>query len=385
MNRYIYIKVIFFLSTVLLLFTQLSAQDYIFNQFTSNPLTFNPAYAGLEEGTSIYMQHKSQWNKIGGSDLNFNSSTLGLSFELAKLRSGVGFSIKDNNEGITRMKWRTFEFSYAFHTRDLLGRFGNRVLGNAGNWNLSLGLNFTHNRRVLDPEGLVFSDQLDAIDGVIRPTNLPIDATDPLNGRFTDIGTGMLYEHFFDFNRNMVEFGFVVNHLIPIEQESLLGLSDSLPRRFTVHWSYFFNGNSIDDPFFRSGIKLRYSWQKGAPGINNFTYNVFDINAYIKIGEPVGDNLLLGVMHRMANSVDNQLFDKHLELYNDNTYSVGVQAGTEFRLSRERTLRIIGSYSYDYVGLGSDTGGTWEISLGINLPQASAIKCRQPLFYRPVF
>ncbi len=357
----------------------LEAQDPIFSHYYGNPLYLNPALTGYEAGTSIYGIAKNQWRGIGGYDAAFNTQSVAIASEIADLKSGLGVIMTQNTEGSSQLKWKSIGLSYSFHAlRNCNSRFRDGS-------ELSFGFRATYNRMDFDFSRLVFSDQLDPINGIIGPSMVSNAFASELLGEYYDLDVGAIYSGFLINYKVFYRLGFAVNHLVNAGEVGGISLpNEELAPRYTVSLDLYANrGNSPRTPEYSAGSLLRYSQQASAPN-SGLRYQVLDAGL-VYIHNPLGPSILGLLFHRWA-GLDNlgHIFSPKSDRNAPRTNSLGIQLGAEIPLAVQNNsfFRLVGGYNYDYSGLRGVTKGSWEVSFAINFPTLLLIPCRTKCEYR---
>lgn len=289
------------------------AQDPEFSQFFSNPLYYNPAFAGVKIGPRFIFNFRDQWPSLNEAYVSYSAS---YDQFIDKIRSGIGFNVVGDNAG---------NGIYNSYTADAMYSYQIRV---SENFNINMALEGGYFEKTLNWGEAVFADQLDPA----NPENIGTTSeTPPLNTKVAgpDFGAGILaYSKKF-------YFGFSAQHLItPNEAFYTTDPTGTIPRRFmgNIGWETS-SKNDLPHSFFFSP-NLIYLYQQGASQLNAGAY--FGVTP-----------LYIGFYYRD----DFKNPDAFILL-------VGVTEGI-FRIG----------YSYDITlsGLAGYTGGAHEISLIINL------------------
>lgn len=340
---------------------ELVAQDPIFSQHFANPMYLNPALTGMYGGTNVTLNGQKMRYKAG----QFLTNSVAISTDVHCIQSAFGVIYSDDRAGDAPVKWQRIGASWAWHTRP-----DNQL---DFPWDLRLGLNGTYNRRSLDMERLVFSDQLHAIYGNQGPSAVDLSVFGGDNS-FFDLDFGA------DFTGKVDNFyintGLAINHLVRVDP-SLININDTLPVRFTG----YINGNlemenvdgrdywligfakidfqrtsrqwaSVDTA---TGIKSRYE----ASFMHRLNYGVlFATRPGRRNGQNVGfwGGFMMG--HNF-NNILSQNINTFTPMFG---FSWSAGAG-DYRAGM--------SYDYDFSGPRSDTGGIFEISLMMTIPDAS--------------
>lgn len=342
---------------------QVWAQDPVFTQYYTNKLYLNPAYTGYETGTTVNLNYRNQWYKVGGVDTKFNTQSVGISSEIPNYMSAVGFLYMDNIEGIGKIRWQSVAASYAWRSR--VCRMENR------RWELSLGLKGSYNWYSLNPDRFTFSDQLDPFEGRLnKPTGFTGLLDPRLMPKFFDLDFGALLEFEVSSNHTL-RVGGAVNHLVRVE-ESFLGLDDTLRPRYTGHLSYVIDnafGFNQENPYqivimFKTDIQASAN---RAIVANAFNQTLFDYG--VSFGSRNAPGIFGGFWHRHTSTTPIITAAKSSDNINTLAILLGYELGDRQKLSASDFSTRIGiSYEYDYSGTRSDSGGVIEASIIFRFP-----------------
>ena len=341
------------------------AQDPIYTQFYANKLYLNPAFAGYEPGMTTSLHHRKQWVPVGGEPAKFETNGVTASWEVGSpYFAGLGFLYNDHSEGTGLLKTQTYGFVYAARTRPCGKRF-------EGDWEFGFGLRGTYNRRGLDNNNLIFSDQLHPILGQIYGTQVPLEFLQPVE--YMDLDAGILIDYRKD--AHYLRFGLSTNHLLR-RNISIIGSDDFLGPRLTVHGSYIREGSFLGEPVNFIGL-MKLDYQRSSFSGNNylgtflkpgFWYKALDMGIAVELQEAPyltgGVFLHHGVSHPIVRDTTGR-----------NMNGISVVLGYEFPLEQGSTCTLTGSYQYDYSGLNSRSGGIWELSLILNWADGGLFKC----------
>lgn len=298
------------------------AQDPILSQFYLNKLYMNPAYTGINRDLGVNLSSRRQWTNIPGAG-KFRTHVLAADFGCPEYKMGFGLIVLDDLEGEGLLK--TTEISPMVSSHIRLSRTS--ILSFGGK--LSLGY------KAVDYDNLIFSDQLDPIDGAIFAS-----AFQPGNDRINNIfglSAGALFRQRFG-GGSFWSVGFSGNNLYA-SQSSFLELNYRVPIRYTVHSYQHFritrkNTDKIPN-FISSGMIYERQAQ----------LNTFTMGASITVGH----NFLAGIWYRNRNFLPQKVTNDAIifsmvSFYND--------------------LAIGYSYDLTVSDLGSGrTHGTHEISI----------------------
>ncbi|MEM7373059.1 MAG: PorP/SprF family type IX secretion system membrane protein [Bacteroidota bacterium] len=350
----------------------LHAQDPSFTQYFSAPMYLNPALTGFEGGTSIHLNHRDQWFWVGERPTKFYTEAFGADVELGCINSAIGITYMHNVEGAGRYRWQSGGLSFA-------RKFGGR---NAyGDWELSLGLRMTYNRRTLHWDRFIFSDQLDPVHGVVRATDLAFPTDNITESQFTDLDFGAtVYQE--SKRHNSLVAGFAVNHIAQINN-SIQNINDTLPLRGTIHVAYAYRFSQNRSYYFIPTLKLETQRSASAQSFGEFFSQGFFYRS-ILIGS--------GFDFQYKSSIWGGVWFHRRGLKKTNTNSLIVMIGGELgefvRQAKVANRYRIGlSYDMPISGIRSDGGGSWEVSLSANFSELSLFNCRCLInpFSRPKF
>ncbi len=87
-----YIKLGIFIGLLVSFNTGMAQQPLVYNQFFMNPYVYNPAYAGVEGHSVLFLMYKSQYGSIDGAPVTYHAN-----FHVP-LRGGISFGASAYNE-----------------------------------------------------------------------------------------------------------------------------------------------------------------------------------------------------------------------------------------------------------------------------------------------
>ena len=165
------------------------AQDPIFSQFYANPVYVNPSLNGMSEATRVSTNYRKQWVNSATTFSTFSST---IEQQIKNSSSAIGFQfIKDAaGDNVFSTTGFNFVYSYAFKINH--------------NWQIRSGIQPGVAQRSFNSSNLIFEDQLDPRDGVIKSTQ------ERLNNEiiyYPDLSTGVTIMS------DKAYFGFAVHHL----------------------------------------------------------------------------------------------------------------------------------------------------------------------------
>lgn len=190
--------------------TELKAQDPEPTQFYANPLYLNPALAGSRICPRVCADYRIQWPNVYGT-----YSTVTASFDrlVHNIRGGVGLVVMQDRAAQGTLNTTGIGAVYA------------PVVPISRTVSISFGIQAGWWQKAVNWSKLTFGDQIDAQTGFIHNTQeVPGEAS---VGSF-DLGAGMVV------NMDKVFVGAAVHHILE-QNESFLGNTSPLPRKYTVH------------------------------------------------------------------------------------------------------------------------------------------------------
>jgi type IX secretion system PorP/SprF family membrane protein len=209
-------KALFFVVFLSLWANYLKAQDPIYSQYWIDKLYLNPALAGSEKGFDGSMMLRYQWPNITSQFANYSVSLSGFEPNIG----GWGFSAMQNVEGEGVQKTTEVSISYAMRVFPLNKR-----------WDLSFGLRTGFIQRKIDFSKLVFSDQLDPVNGVIYDTKAELPPSDGV--LVFNANTGMNFRWFVNKRkRTFVNIGISLNNVTSPHLSLLMFDDTRLPIRY---------------------------------------------------------------------------------------------------------------------------------------------------------
>lgn len=285
---------------------QAFAQDPEFSQFYANPIYLNPAFVGSNNCPRVSLNYRNQWSSISGS---YATSSFSYDQEVRDI-GGVGLLVTHD---VAAKTISTFSVS---------GIYGKEIPINRV-WSIRTGFQATYFQKSLDWSKLTFGDMIDSKRGFVYQTN-EVAKRGRKNGIDFSGGAILYSDRFYA--------GFAAHHVTQ-PNESLVEGNSPLPMKLTAHL-----GAMIDLPgdyYTSDNVKLSPNILYRQQG----TFQQLNLGLYIIKGAFWG-----GVWYRNEDSFI------VLAGFKTNNFKVG--------------------YSYDVTTskLTLATGGTHEISLGINFP-----------------
>ncbi|MFT6149442.1 MAG: type IX secretion system PorP/SprF family membrane protein [Saprospiraceae bacterium] len=319
---------------LVLILSSVDAQDPAFSQFYANKLYLNPAFAGSQEGLTLSTAYRNQWSYVPGG---FNTYAVSADIQEPYINSAFGFLASKDIEGEGLLTTTNVGFVYGY------------ILKINKTANIHVGIKTSFAQKTVDWTRFTFTDQLDPILGIVRPTTAaPIIQ----NKRYADFDAGMVarfQSKLFgrDAHNNI---GFAVHHLAQPD-ESMQEIESPLPRRYTFHAGTMvevvsFNFSQKRVLYFSPNMKFDYQ-----DNIKILTYGFY----------AVSNPMYVGIFYQNKNG----LIDFN------NTNALILTAGFEGELNRDTRFTFGYSYDLSTTGLGVRTYGTHEITLMMNFGAAS--------------
>ena len=326
-KRLIYL---FVLIGFLSLSDRLVAQDPEFTQFYANPLYLNPAFAGSLKCPRFVMNYRNQWPSLTG---NFVTTSASYDQNVQTIQGGLGLLVMNDRAAQGTLNTTTVSGMYSY-AQNISRKFTIRA-----------ALQASYLQKSLDWSRLTLGDQIDPRKGFIYNTN--------------DVQRGGTVKAI-DFSAGLVGYsdrfygGIAVHHLNEPNESLILGTS-RLPMKYTVHAGALIpiEKKSRDNDA-RLSPNILYRRQGEFQQLN--------LGLYVQKGP-----LVAGVWFRGL------LFG---QTYRDAFIAtLGIQTDV---------VRVGYSYDVTISELTPSTGGSHEVSLGINF-ECRAKKKRMRAISCPAF
>ncbi|MCP4122495.1 MAG: type IX secretion system membrane protein PorP/SprF [Bacteroidetes bacterium] len=305
------------------------AQDPSFSQSYLSKVYLNPATSGSEQGMSLFLNYRNQWNNIPGG---FNTASVALDIQSPRFSSGFGVHAFYDQAGGAALRTNMAGLTYAYIVRV------------NENFNIHLGVGASYVHKSLDLSKLVFSDQIDPFEGIGQGGTEATVVNDKVN--FVDIDAGALFRFKFKVARRDIHnsVGFAVHHLTtPIE--SFQEQDSRIPRRYTVHFGSMIpvskNYTRARNVFYISPV-IKYEVQAGVDIFTAGFFNTF---------KPV----FVGVLYQ-----DNGFGDS------GGTRTMIFTGGISADMTRSSNITIGYSYDMNFSGVTNLSGGVHEIAMKFN-------------------
>lgn len=211
------LRSLLFLFAITALNIDLIAQDPLFSQFYNNPTYHNPAYVGLTKGLKARLHYRRQWEN---NPANFN--TYNFSADIADRdlpgAGGIGMLVNQESNGVGYEKVLTAGFIPSIR------------IPIAKNFVMQAAPIISYVRREIDWDNLIFSGQLDDINGNINPSTFSPPNNNAIS--YPDFSFGILFQVLGE--NSVATFGAAGHHLTEPNQSFFEGNSP-MKRRYVAH------------------------------------------------------------------------------------------------------------------------------------------------------
>lgn len=320
------------------------AQDPSFTQFYQNPIYYNPALSGLNEGFTIRSNYRNFWRKL---DKGFNIADISFDSQEPFLSGGIGLIAMSGIEGNGVINSQMIGFAYSYNLPVIPRRM-----------ELQMGLQGAWVQKRIRTDNLIFSDQLDAIYGVVGPTSYSTGGSNTIS--FPDFATGFnLRLNIGQLKRNSaattLNLGFAMHHITQ-PNESFTGLNSKLPIKYVGYSSAIIKIESI----FSNSIYLM-------PGL------IFEKQANFE-NIMIGSNInflpvIFGIWYRTNGDFSTP----------NNIKAITINAGVELGNKNNTNFRINYSYDINISRYQNLMGDAHEISLSLIIPDFQLFNNRKTL------
>lgn len=229
--------------------SEIQAQDPSFSQFYANRVYLNPAFVGLEPGITLSATSRMQWLQ---TDRGFRTSNLTVETQLPYARLGLGIHLLSNTEGIAKLRTR---MAGAVMSYTIPGK----------NSNIHFGFEARMVQKDIDWDKLIFSDQLDAMNGVVGASSV-VPAVEKVT--YGDLDFGVVWRRVGDWRLGKrrwqdvrSQLGISLHHLPHLVNKNAQGNDSFLNRENRVAPRITFHGGLIIPvkSFRGSGLDLAVS------------------------------------------------------------------------------------------------------------------------------
>lgn len=195
-----------FVTSIVLFFTAVKAQDIHFSQYNASPLTLNPAFAGLSTcDYRVYANFRTQWMTVSSGN-TYRTIAAGADMSIGKITkynsyAGIGLSFFSDQAGDINFNSNRVELSFAYHF----------MLNRKGTMQISAGLQGSFNHRSINPGKATFDSQYDPSTGTVDP-NGTRESFGRTKVMFGDAGLGLIFSALGK-NASNYYFGFALSHV----------------------------------------------------------------------------------------------------------------------------------------------------------------------------
>lgn len=321
-----------------------TAQDPQFSQFYAAPLYLNPAMAGSSGQARAGINYRNQWPAI---DANFTTTSVFFDYYIADKRSGVGFILTQDREGL------------------------------AGLRSLSVGLQYSYELRITDKLGFTPGFQAAFYTRDVNFSKLTFgDQYDPTTGNFINPQTAEQFnsdfqKNFFDLSVGGLLFtptswlGVTVNHLTQPNQ-SIIDEDAPLPMKFSVHGGVKIR---MRPGVVGSGVYARSSERSVSPAFqyrHQGEFDQLDLGLYFTLEPLVLGTWYRGVPYKKVDDIQNN---------ESIVFLIGfTKIGGRDKNGNRDGLTIGYSFDYTISELGIGSGGAHEFSLVYTWPMRNPRK-----------
>ena len=363
-----YTFVILFLSTAVYCF----AQDPTFSQFDPNQLYYNPAYAGYKKEARIEMTYRNLWPNVPGKvfpgPLSTYSATGDAYFNIQnKFMGGAGAYVMQDVEGQGYLTTTSAGVFYSQHMPSIRAFRDDK--NQPARFDIYAGFKVYYNHIHIDWSRFVFSDQLNPNDGITGPSSFNQDHLSQRD--YFDFDFGVLVRNNFQAKGRWInELGFAMAHVLtPVI--SITGSNSDitrLPRKITA--TYRAN-IAITENRFYIGPTIMFENQ------GKFYETLAGLDFYFRMSRKFETvPLSIGIYDRFSEIVKNQITGQ--PKVNTSALIVSVTHKGNIPNGRNPLGYAVGfSVDFPYMGLGMQTAGSYEITLGLLIPykKSDVMKC----------
>jgi type IX secretion system PorP/SprF family membrane protein len=313
----------FLLCALVAVSAAVNAQDPQFTQFYANPLYLNPAFAGSNRCARVNINYRNQWPSLKET---FITTSASYDQHFDAINGGLGLMILNDQAGEGTIKTTNISGMYAYQLNV------NRKMS------MRFGLQGTYVQKSLDFDKLTFGDMIDPRYGFVYETQ---EVRPKETRSFMDFSGGVLAYS------SKVYGGLAVNHLTEPDEAFIVKGSSKLPMKVTAHV-----GAMLPVGDGGGGYRGRVNRDEGTFISPNLLYQQQASFNQINVGMYILHSPIVGGLWYRGN------FGGEKAMSSDSFIAlVGIQKGI-FKFG----------YSYDVTvsALSNSTGGSHEVSLGLN-------------------
>ena len=346
----------------------LYAQDPTYSQYEPNQLYYNPAYAGYKQAARFEASYRNLWPNVPGKDFpgpmsNYMASGDAYFSIHDKFNAGVGAFVSQDVQGQGYLTTTSTGIMYSQHMphiksrRDFMDRF-----------NIYVGFKAYYTQMHIDWSRFVFSDQLNFNYGLTGPSSF--NQTSISNRGYFDFDYGVLVRNnFMGRGKWYNEIGFAMAHVLSPNISITGSNSDAsrLPRKYT----FTYRANiAIGDNFYIGPTVLFENQGK-------FYETNAGLDFYMKFNRSETIPLSIGVYNRFSEVLKN--VETGQIKINTSAIVLAVTHRGNFNKGRNAVGYNVGfSVDFPYMGLGMQTAGAYEATLGVVIPYKRSDKLKCP-------
>ena len=204
------------------------SQEPIFSQYFMNPIYMNPALSGETDGIRLTTSHRNQWRFVPSNfvttSYSFDTWVPGpFSFSILHLKNVEG-------EGSLESKYSSVGGGYRFKIKKDV--------------RMQMGFQYQRTTRRIDWSKLVFTDNLDPLQGHAYSSAFIIPQTNVYNIDNFNFGSVLVYSPT-KVKRNAwkqyYQFGFAINNLIKRNNYGFISHNFNLARKYSFHMRTYIN------------------------------------------------------------------------------------------------------------------------------------------------
>lgn len=320
-----------------------TAQDPQFSQFYAAPLYLNPAMTGSTGQARAGMNYRNQWPSI---DANFTTLSAYFDYYIEDKRSGVGFILTQDKEGLAGLQSLSVGLQYSYEIR-LTKEIG-----------FTPGVQVAFFNRDVNFDRLTFGDQFNPVTGEIENPTGEVFNTGTRRS-FVDLSLGGL------FFTPRAWLGVAAFHLTQPNQ-SLIGEESPLPIKLSVHGGFKF---PLRPGTVGNGVYARTSERSISPAFqyrHQGEFDQVDLGLYFTFEPLVLGTWYRGVPFKPVNGYAN---NESIVLLIGFT-----KIGGRDKNGNRDGLTIGYSFDYTISELGIGSGGAHEFSLVYTWPMRNPRK-----------
>ena len=347
-------------------------QDPTFSQYDANQLYYNPAYAGYKENARIGLTYRTLWPNVPGKEFPGPLSTYSAAgdafFNIQnKFMGGAGAFVMQDVEGQGYLTTTTAGVMYSQHLPSIRALRDDRR--QPGRFDIYVGFKVYYNHIHIDWSRFVFSDQLNPLYGITGPTSFNQEGISQRS--YFDFDFGVLVRNNFRAKSKWInELGFAMAHVL-VPSIAITGANSDitrLPRKYTATYRAVV---ALTENKFYLGPTLLFENQ------GKFIETNAGLEFFFRMSRKVETiPLAIAISNRFSEVLKNTETGKskintsamivaitHKGIIPNGHYPVSYSAGF--------------SVDFPYMGLGMQTAGAYELTLGCMIPytKADVMKC----------